>query len=413
MRLYVSANDFLAKIGFVTVSLSTAPVFIMEKDLHNMNDNAARLTKTSPYQHNNESVKHETQSPLASMTHAANAVLEGSGSAAGRPSDSSSASLTFHQAGAQARDHQDTGGQTVLIDEETRKLENKARQCVLEAIKAQKTQQQLIAQDAFRAREKRASRRLTGEPPKPAQRLSFVPVEQWADALLLGKPKASNLSDEQTAFTRSDASLRTQAHEDPQEERAVSPVTLRKKKPVLRPRLSTPAPLPSRPFPQPRQLHEISPRPLQKTVSLKTESGVEKTSLTTPLPPSFQSALSQGIMPGNLEELKKAFLSILDTRKMEVKDFDNLRINYIDNLDLILQEKKDAMTKMIEFLQKGKIYQNEAIQLNAMIRILLIAKDISGFFQAIANDTEVLMALDGWPVFKDEDPLCSRLIKYV
>ncbi len=376
-----------------------------------MNNNTISLTETSSYQHNNEPVNHETQSPLASMANAANIVLEGPGSTAGQPFDSPSSTLNLHQAGSPGSSHQDTDGQTVLIDEESRKLENKARQCVLEAIKAQKTQQQLIAQEAFRAREKRASRHLAGETPKPAQRLSFISVEQRGDALLPGNVKAPSLSDEQSAFASSDATLRTQAHDDVQEDHAASHVTLRKQKPVPRPRLSTPAPLPSRLSPQPQRLHEISQSPLQKSVSLKTESELDKTSLATHQPPSFQSTFSQGVMPENLEELKKAFLSILDTRKKEVKDFNNLRINYIDNLDLILQEKQDAMSKMIEILKRGKIYKNESIMLNALIRIRLDAKDLSGFYEAIANDAEVLMALDGWPESIDKDPLWSRLFK--
>ncbi|QWA09322.1 hypothetical protein GTU79_18180 [Sodalis ligni] len=49
--------------------------------------------------------------------------------------------------------------------------------------------------------------------------------------------------------------------------------------------------------------------------------------------------------------------------------------------------------------------------LNALIRIRLDAKDLSGFYEAIANDAEVLMALDGWPESIDKDPLWSRLFK--
>lgn len=376
-----------------------------------MNNNTISLTETSPYQHNNEPVNHETQSPLAYMVNAANIVLEGPGSTAGQPFDSPSAALNLHQAGSPGISHQDTDGQTVLIDEESRKLENKARQCVLEAIKAQKTQQQLIAQEAFRAREKRASRHLTGETPKPAQRLSFISVEQRGDALLPGNVKAPGLSDEQSAFASSDATLRTQAHDDVQEDHAASHVTLRKQKPVPQPRLSTPAPLPSRLSPQPQRLHEISRSPLQRPVSLKAEAELDKTSLTAHQPPSFQSTFSQGVMRENLEELKKAFISTLGMREKVVKDFNDLRINYKDNLDLLLQEKHDALRKMIEILKRGKIYKNESIILNSLIRIRLAAKDLSGFYEAIANDAEVLMALEGWPESIDKDPMWLQLFK--
>ncbi|WP_213991118.1 hypothetical protein [Sodalis sp. dw_96] len=364
-----------------------------------MDNFSISLNETTAGQHNNEPVNYDPQSPLNSMTNAANVVLKGPGSTAGQQSYSLSAAFVPHRAQSPAIDQHETGGQIALIDEETRRLENKARQCVLEAVKAQKMQQQLLAMEALRAKEKRASRHITDDAPKAAQRFSFVPVEQWGAASRPGSFNTPSTSHRQSAAADSAALSRTQGHYDDPDDCANPPVILRKQKPVPRPRLSMPESPPTRPLPpsppslSPEMRPRLSRSSAQKNESLKTLFGLKTQPVPILRPRLLHSKLPQEVIPGTLEDLKKTFLSILAKRALEVKDFDNLGINYLNDIDSILQEKRDAMNKMIGILSKLEDHDDEVIMLNALIRIFQSAKNISDFFNVIANDTGVIMAL--------------------
>ncbi|XBS68512.1 hypothetical protein ABK905_17650 [Acerihabitans sp. KWT182] len=326
-------------------------------------------------QENNEPISAVYHSPLQEIVHASNTVAHGPGSPQ---------------------------------REETHLLLsiNRARQSMQED-KTRKMQRHL-AQEAITVRQKRPSGQSNGK--------AFVDIEtavklgvhsQWDDkapALPSGLSLApiepcggglpSKVIPAPTARQRPPAAVDEAAPaadvdaDNASEENAASLVHISKAKPIPAPRMSQqPSPLTrTSSLSQTDIPHKMTRNPEQPAEKVRQRSVLIPRTRSWHLPPSKCVTL-------NLESMKNSYLSLLSTRGLRASDFNNLRIDYNEDWELIFRSRLNALNQVINIMAKAEKAGRKELVAESLIFIREDANKLTAFFNDISNDTEILRAL--------------------
>ncbi|MCT8343873.1 hypothetical protein LG003_13705 [Photorhabdus kleinii] len=102
-----------------------------------------------------------------------------------------------------------------------------------------------------------------------------------------------------------------------------------------------------------------------------------------------------------LDRMKKDFLLILNQKSIGTIDTDNLSINYNDHLDKRLKRYLTLLCGTAELLADATENGDEMTTQAALLRIRSHSMSLSSFFEAITEDAEVLLHLNGWTKIPD------------
>ena len=97
-----------------------------------------------------------------------------------------------------------------------------------------------------------------------------------------------------------------------------------------------------------------------------------------------------------LNNIGNNFISILEKKNPSV-DKDNLSINYRRTLKELFDKHLELLHKQEKLLSLAKSEGDEILMQSALLRLRSHAMSLSSFFDAIADDAEFIIRLEGWP----------------
>jgi hypothetical protein len=103
-----------------------------------------------------------------------------------------------------------------------------------------------------------------------------------------------------------------------------------------------------------------------------------------------------------LNDMKDDFIIILDKKSASPIDKDHLSIDYEADLDEQMEKYLRLLREQEKLLSQAKSKGDEPAMLSALLRLRTHAMSLSSFFDAIAEDTEIILRLDTWPEIPEE-----------
>ncbi|KER04456.1 hypothetical protein LGZ99_13680 [Photorhabdus temperata] len=97
-----------------------------------------------------------------------------------------------------------------------------------------------------------------------------------------------------------------------------------------------------------------------------------------------------------LDEMKENFLGILNQKSAHSVDIDDLSVDYNVLLESKLVRHLELLQSKAALLAQAKIHNDELAIRAAILEIRIHAMSLSSFFDAIAEDTEVLLRTGKW-----------------
>ncbi|MGP2518171.1 hypothetical protein [Yersinia sp. 2545 StPb PI] len=97
------------------------------------------------------------------------------------------------------------------------------------------------------------------------------------------------------------------------------------------------------------------------------------------------------------DSMKEDFISILENKSSSPIDKDDLFIEYNTVLDKKFEKYLDLLQTQGKLLALAKSKDDELAMQSALLRLRTYAMSLSGFFDAIVEDTEIILRLDTWP----------------
>lgn len=99
----------------------------------------------------------------------------------------------------------------------------------------------------------------------------------------------------------------------------------------------------------------------------------------------------------SLNNIKVDFIAIFDEKFASPIDKENLSIDYEADLDEQMEKYLRLLSEQEKLLSLAKSKGDEPAMLSALLRLRTHAMSLSSFFDAIVEDTEIILRLDTWP----------------
>ncbi|EHD21337.1 MULTISPECIES: hypothetical protein [Brenneria] len=97
-----------------------------------------------------------------------------------------------------------------------------------------------------------------------------------------------------------------------------------------------------------------------------------------------------------LSNMKDDFIVILEEKSSSPIDKDRLSIDYETDLDELMEKYLGLLREQARLLSQAKNKGNELAVLSALLKLRTHAMSLSSFFDAIVEDTEIIIRLDSW-----------------
>ncbi|MDU4093332.1 MAG: hypothetical protein E7H57_08680 [Pantoea sp.] len=97
-----------------------------------------------------------------------------------------------------------------------------------------------------------------------------------------------------------------------------------------------------------------------------------------------------------LDEMKRDFMEILNRKSPLPIDTDNLAINYNGSLETSLVRYLTLLQSETELLVQAKVNDDELAMQSTLLRLRTHAMSLSSFFDAIVEDTEMVLRTGEW-----------------
>ncbi|MEM6053006.1 hypothetical protein AAH450_20870 [Erwinia sp. P7711] len=98
-----------------------------------------------------------------------------------------------------------------------------------------------------------------------------------------------------------------------------------------------------------------------------------------------------------LDEMKRDFIDILNRKSPMPIDFNDLAINYNESLETSLVRYLTLLQSKAELLAQAKVNDDDELAMqSALLRLRTHAMSLSSFFDAIVEDTEMVLRTGEW-----------------
>lgn len=97
------------------------------------------------------------------------------------------------------------------------------------------------------------------------------------------------------------------------------------------------------------------------------------------------------------ESIKENFISILERKSSLPVDTEELFVDYSTALDHRFEKYLDLLRAQAMLLALAKNQGDELAMQSALLRLRTHAMSLSGFFNAIVEDAEIILRLETWP----------------
>lgn len=99
----------------------------------------------------------------------------------------------------------------------------------------------------------------------------------------------------------------------------------------------------------------------------------------------------------SLDVIKDEFQDIIKQKSSHSIDPDEYCIDYNSSLENVLNKKLDLLKFQLGLLERAHKSDDELAMQSALLKIRTHAISLSGFFEAIADDTELVLRTGEWP----------------
>ncbi|MEI7367196.1 hypothetical protein PJ912_01575 [Pectobacterium colocasium] len=97
------------------------------------------------------------------------------------------------------------------------------------------------------------------------------------------------------------------------------------------------------------------------------------------------------------ELMKNNFIAVLKKKNTSSIEIDDLSIDYNGQLNEQFLNQLNCLKVHTDLLQKASTEHDELAMQSALLKLRSHAMTLSSFFEAIAEDSEVLLKMNNWP----------------
>ncbi|PRD13484.1 hypothetical protein [Pantoea coffeiphila] len=108
------------------------------------------------------------------------------------------------------------------------------------------------------------------------------------------------------------------------------------------------------------------------------------------------------------ESLKNTYAQIIKVVSMKSSDSDELMIDYHSDLDSLFLSDMERLSAAAELLSKAHASDDKVTMQAALVYIRSSSIRLSGFFENITDDTELLLKKNDWPDIPDNYQVPNR-----
>lgn len=101
------------------------------------------------------------------------------------------------------------------------------------------------------------------------------------------------------------------------------------------------------------------------------------------------------------EKIKNTYIQIIQAISMKSSDSDGLMIDYDSNLDTLFLSDMERLSAATELLSKARELDDKITVQAALVYIRISSIRLSGFFENITDDADLLLKNNKWPDIPD------------